>query len=327
MILAGDIGGTKTQLGLLRLDGDKLRLERKEVYRSQRHAGLEEIVSHFIKNNSGQETEVTAACFGVAGPVIDGVVNTTNLPWVVSSRRLSELLGLETVPLLNDLEAIAYGVGMLGDEEFVTLNKGEEAKGNAGIIAAGTGLGVACLFWNGERHIPAASEGGHVDFAPRNQTEFELLKFLLAKYDRVSVERVVSGPGLFSIYDFLRSSGYGKESEAIAARLKSEDPSSVVSAAAMAGECELCSQALEIFISLYGATAGNLALTILATGGMYIGGGIAPKIIDKLRDGTFMGAFLAKGRFTQLMAKIPVRVIMNDQTPLLGAARVAARLF
>jgi glucokinase len=321
MLLAGDIGGTKTQLGLFEADGRKFRLVRKEIYRSQHYSGLGEIVGAFV---AGLDSPITAAGFGIAGPIIDGVCNTTNLPWVVSGRHLAEQLSLSSVELLNDLEAIAHGVALLSPDEMVTLNEGDQVPGNAGIVAAGTGLGIANLFWNGERHIPSASEGGHVDFAPRDQLEFELLRYLLTKYERVSVERVVSGPGIFAIYEFLRSAGYGSESPELALRLTREDPSSVVSAAALSGESPLAAKALDVFTSLYGSVAGNLALTIMATGGIYIGGGIAPKIIEKMKDGTFLGAFLAKGRFTQLMARIPVRIILNNETPLLGAARVAA---
>jgi glucokinase len=323
MILAGDIGGTKTILGLFEVSGDALRPAREAQYQSQKFRGLEEIIEQF-RGGAGESIE--AACFGVAGPIIDGECITTNLPWVVSARRLALLLSLPSVILLNDLESIGFGTAALNPDEWVELNKGESGRGNAGIIAAGTGLGTACLFWDGTRHIPSASEGGHIDFAPRDQLQIELLQFMLHKYERVSVERILSGPGLFHIYDFLRSSGYRREAPVVAARFQDQDPSVVISTAALAGEDELSVKALEMFVSIYGATAGDLALILKATGGLYIGGGIAPKIIDKLREGSFISAFIDKGRFTSLMTTIPVRVILNDRVALLGAARVAAGL-
>lgn len=326
MILAGDIGGTKTQLGLFRLNGSKLEILRKAVYPSSQYDGLEAIIRIFTADIGSR---VGSAAFGIAGPIINGVCNTTNLPWVVSSEKIAALLHLDSVVLLNDLEAIGYGVGLLAEDEYAVLNQGSpsNAGSNAGIIAAGTGLGVACMFWDGIRHIPSASEGGHVDFAPRNELEFQLLNHLLKQHERVSVERIVSGTGIPVIYEFLKSTGYAEPLPALEARIAEGDAGSVISAAALRRECPLSIKTLDLFTSLYGAAAGNLALTIMATGGIYVGGGIAPKIIDKICDGTFMKSFLAKGRFRSLLESIPVRVILNDQTPLLGAARVAANLF
>lgn len=319
MILAGDVGGTKTQLCLFEIEGS-LRPTRKSIFASQSYEALELIVTEFVE---GVDERLDAACFGVAGPITDGNCITTNLPWNVKSSSLARVLSLPRVVLLNDLEAFGYGIPLLALEEMHILNAGEESNGNAGIVAAGTGLGVAGLFWDGKQHLPSASEGGHVDFAPRNKIEIELLRFLLKQFDHVSVERIVSGPGLLLIYDFLRSSGYGKESPEMQSRLTVQDPSSVISAAALTGDDELSVQALDLFTAIYGATAGNLALTLMAKGGIYVGGGIAPKILRKLKDGTFMRAFLDKGRFSSLLAKMPVRVILNDELPLLGAARVA----
>lgn len=323
MILAGDIGGTKTQLGFFKVENGTIRSVRKAVFPSQEYGGLEEIVARFLAE---KPERVEAACFGVAGPIIDGKCVTTNLPWIVSSNSLAELLSIETPALLNDLEAFGYGVPLLEERHLFVLNLGQEMKGNAGIIAAGTGLGEASLFWDGARHVPSASEGGHVDFAPRNETEIELLRFMLKRHDRVSVERLLSGPGLFLIYDFLRSTGHGNESKTVTGKLVEADPSSVVSTAALIEDDPLSKLALDMFVSIYGATAGNLALTLMATGGIYVGGGIAPKILTKLKDGSFMKAFVDKGRFSALLSTIPVRVILNDEAPLLGAARVAAQL-
>ena len=331
MILAGDIGGTKTILGLFEVEDGALRPVRQESYPSREHRGLEEIVTKFM---AAAPAPVAAACFGVAGPVVEGQSVTPNLPWVVNSHALAQALRADSVTLINDLEATAYGVLGLPPEETVTLNEGAPPPaniggnigGNIGVIAAGTGLGIAGLFWDGKRHIPSASEGGHVDFAPRDQLEIDLLRHLLSQYDRVSVERIVSGPGLYNIYQFLRASGHGEESPEVVRRLAGQDPSSVISAAALAGECDLCVEALDLFTAVYGATAGNLALTLKAVGGIYVGGGIAPKIVAKIKDGTFINAFMNKGRLSPLLAQVPVRVVMNSKTALLGAARAAADL-
>jgi len=321
MILAGDIGGTKTNLGFFDLQEGALRAREQQSFPSRDHVGLEAIVQKFM---AGASVQVTAACFGVAGPVVDGQSVTPNLPWIVSAENLARTLNLESVNLINDLEATAHGIPALKPEEMLTLNEGAVEQGNAALVAAGTGLGVASLFWDGKRHAPSASEGGHMDFAPRNMLEIELLKYMMTKHSRVSIERVLSGPGLFNIYDFLRASGYGTESDEIAARFAENDPSSVIAQAALAHECKMCVKALDMFAAIYGATAGNIALTMKAIGGVYIGGGIAPKISEKLKDGTFIGAFMDKGRLSSLVATIPVRVILNDKTALLGAARVAA---
>jgi glucokinase len=322
MILAGDIGGTKTNLGLFESAGGPLRLVRAESFPSRDYVGLESIITEFM---SGGGPTVSAACFGVAGPVVGGRTVTPNLPWVVDSHVLARTIKVGAVTLINDLEATAHGIFELKPEEMVTFNEGARAQGNAALVAAGTGFGVAGLFWDGREHIPSASEGGHVDFGPRNHLEIDLLKYMMTKHSRVSVERVLSGPGLFNIYSFLVQAGYAEESPEIARSMLEDDPSKVISNAALASECELCVKALDMFSAIYGAAAGNVALTLKATAGVYVGGGIAPKIIEKLKDGTFIGAFMDKGRLTPLVANIPVRVIMNDKTALLGAARVAAR--
>ncbi|HEX8088963.1 MAG TPA: glucokinase [Blastocatellia bacterium] len=322
MILAGDIGGTKTNLGLFDAGEDSLRLLRHQSFPSKEYTGLEAIISRFMAGEGGP---LSAACFGVAGPVLNGQSVTPNLAWVVDSDSIARVLNLERVTLINDLEAMGYGVAELRPEEMLALNQGTAVEGNAALVAAGTGLGVASLFWDGRRHVPSASEGGHADFAPRNPLEIGLLRHMQTKHSRVSCERVLSGPGLFNIYDFLRASGYGKEDHQIAEAFHTNDPSSVISKAALAGRCTMCVKALDMFASIYGAVAGNIALTLKAIGGVYIGGGIAPKILEKLKDGAFIGAFMDKGRLSPLLATIPVRVILNDKTPLLGAARVAAK--
>lgn len=323
MILAGDIGGTKTNLGLFDVADGALTSRNQKSFPSNRYAALESIVDEFM--TAAGQPSVAAACFGVAGPVVEGRSVTPNLAWVVESMSLASRLKLDSVALINDLEATAHGIAELKPEEFATLNEGTPETGNAALIAAGTGLGSTSLFWDGERYVPSASEGGHMDFAPRDQLETRLLAYLMDKHGHVSVERVLSGPGLFNIYDFLRSTGYAKESPSVVERFKQNDPSSVVANAALACECGMCEKALDMFASIYGAAAGNVALLLKATAGVYVGGGIAPKIIEKLKDGTFMKAFTAKGRLSSLLEAIPVRVILNDKTALVGAARVAAR--
>ena len=323
MILAGDIGGTKTNLGLFDVAGGVLRPGNQQSFPSKRYEGLESIVAEFL--SAAATPAVDAACFGIAGPVLDDRSVTPNLPWVVKSESLASQLKLDSVALINDLEATAHGIAELNPDEFATLNQGAPDVGNAALIAAGTGMGSASLFWDGLKHIPSASEGGHIDFAPRDQLEIRLLQYLLEKYGHVSVERVVSGPGLLNIYDFLRSTGYAKEDPIVVQRFAQSDPSSVVANAALANECQLCIKALDVFAGVYGAVAGNVALLLKATAGVYIGGGIAPKIVEKLKDGTFMKAFTAKGRLASLLEAIPVSVIMNYKTALLGAARVACR--
>jgi glucokinase len=321
IILAGDIGGTKTNLGLFdRVDGT-LTLLREQSYPSRNYPGLESIIQEFMSTAG----PIAAACFGIAGPVIEGRSITPNLPWSVESQSLASLLKLDSISLINDLEATAQGIAELKPEEFVALNEGTAEPGNAALIAAGTGLGTASLFRNGEVLIPSASEGGHADFAPRNQLEIQLLQHLLTKHRHVSIERVLSGPGLFVIYEFLRDINYATETSAILERFKDRDPSSVIANAALAGECDLCLKALDMFAGIYGAVAGNVALQLKAIAGVYVGGGIAPKIIEKLKDGAFMKAFTDKGRLSSLLEAIPVRVIMNDRTALLGSARVAAK--
>ena len=323
MILAGDIGGTKTNLGLFDIADGSLTSVDQKGFLSSRYPNLESIVDEFL--TEAGSPPVVSACFGVAGPVVEGHSITPNLPWIIEAMSLASRLKLVSVGLINDLEATAYGIAELEPQEFAALNQGTRETGNAALVAAGTGFGNACLFWDGDRHVPSASEGGHIDFAPRDQLETDLLKHLRDKYGHVSVERVVSGPGLFNIYDFLRSTRYARESPTVVERFKHDDPSSVISNAALARECEMCEKALDMFVSIYGAAASNVALVLKATAGVYVGGGIAPKIIEKLQDGTFMKAFIDKGRLSALLKDIPVLVILNDKTPLLGAARVAAR--
>lgn len=321
MILAGDVGGTKTNLALFQDFNGRLLPVREERYVSKDAKSLEEIVAKFM---AGRPEKIDAACFGIAGPVRKGRCETTNLAWIVDSGVLAHQLGLKTTTLINDLEANAYGIETLTPNDFLTLNEGaKDAEGNIAVVAAGTGLGEAGMYWDGKNQRPFATEGGHSDFAPRNELEVELWRFLQKEFGRVSYERVLSGPGLYNVYRFLRDTGRGKEEPWLAQAIQGSHPSSAVSQAALEGKSDLCVRALDLFIDIYGAEAGNFALKLMATGGVYIGGGIAPKNAPRFVTGRFMEAFLDKGRFRTLLSQIPVKVILNDKTALLGSARCA----
>ncbi len=272
--------------------------------------------------------KVTAACFGVPGPVRDGRLRLTNLPWTLDRRELTRNLKIDYVFLINDLQANAYGIAELDAEQIYTLSEGDAQQvGNRALISAGTGLGEGFIVWDGRNYVPYPSEGGHADFAPRNRDEFELLRFLGQKYNgRISYERVVSGPGLKNIYEFLREVQGLEEPAWLAERMTQEDPNAVITESALKATSKICEKALDMFVSAYGAEAGNLALKILSVGGLYVGGGIAPRILEKLKDGTFMKAFTDKGRMSQLLVNMPVRVILESRTALIGAAAYAEAL-
>ena len=320
MILAGDVGGTKVHLALYDFINGKLEYKRDERYPAKNYAGLQEIVREFL----GAE-KVTSACFGVPGPVRDGRLRLTNLPWTLDSRELSNELGIQYVFLINDLEANGYGIAELQPNQIYTLSEGDASQtGNRALIAAGTGLGEGILIWNGRSHTPYPSEGGHADFAPRNEDEIDLLRFLKQKYNgRISFERVVSGMGLTNVYEFLREVRGIEEPTWLAERMANEDPNAVITELAMAARSEICEKALDMFVSAYGAESANLALKVLSVGGFYVGGGIAPRIIEKLKDGSFMRAFTDKGRLSQLLVNMQVRVILESRAALLGAAAYA----
>lgn len=334
MILAGDIGGTSTRLALVQPAGGKVSVVVQAKYKSREHQGLDEIVEAFVteQQQAGHTEQIEHAAFGIAGPIRGGKVHTPNLPWIVDAAQLAAELNVADVHLLNDLEANANGIPVLQPVDFVTLNAGKpDLQGNAAIISAGTGLGEAGIAFDGKQLHPFPCEGGHSDFAPRNELEAEILlhlrdKFRDVSHGHVSYERVLSGPGLVNIYEFLLATGRGQESPEIAAAMKTSDPAATISRAALAGSCPVCIQAMDMFVSFYGAEAGNIALTMLATRAVYIGGGIAPKIIAKLKGPQFLEAFQAKGRMRPLMTSIPIHVIMNEYTALLGAARYAAQL-
>jgi glucokinase len=330
VILAGDIGGTKTNVGLFEVVDGVPRLLRAERLRSAEYPGLAALLAAFLAQVPGRRIEV--ACFGVPGPVLENRASTPNLAWEIDGAYVAKTLGLPRVLLINDLVATAEGTALLREEEMVVLQAGAPdlpgREGNRALIAAGTGLGMSLLPRVGALWVPVPSEGGHADFAPRNEEEIGLLRHLRERFGRVSVERVLSGPGLFNIYSYLRDAHHEPENPLVReAMSRGEDPARVIGQAGLAasGEqrCDLCSRALGIFAAVYGAVAGNLALTGTATGGIWLGGGIAPKILPRLTDGLFLQTFVAKGRFVPFLERVPVRVILNDRTAMLGAARRA----
>lgn len=349
MILAGDIGGTKTNLALYDWTTERTEPLRLESFHSRDYKSLEDVLLEFLEPDrpailpersetaesgaahGGKQTvepmKITAACFGIAGPVVDNHSHTTNLPWVVYGEVIAQQFGIPRVQLLNDLESTAYGILSLRPDEIEVLNAGVPPKKRhaLALIAAGTGLGEAILFWDGKSYRPIPSEGGHTDFAPNNDNEIELLRYLRSQYLHVSYERVLSGPGLHAIYEYLRDT---KKNEPtwLAEKIRAGNPAAEIAEAGLQGQAEIAEQALDLFASVYGAEAGNLALKALALDGVYVAGGIAPKLITKLRDGTFMKAFTNKGRYKRLMTNMPVKVVMNQHTALLGAASVAAAL-
>lgn len=333
MILAGDIGGTKSNLGLFEVENGALRLVRSAKYRSPDYSGLPALIEDFLAAGSAKGS-IDAACFGIPGPVIDNRASTPNLAWVVDGAVVAAEIKVPVVALINDLVATAEGLPLLTADEVTVLQPGvpeaADREGNRALIAAGTGLGMALIPRAGAGWMPVPSEGGHMDFAPRTEEEIGLLRYLRERYGRVSVERVVSGPGLFNIYQYLRDVLRLPESPQVREALaRGEAPARVIGESGLAGAasgCPLCSRALEMFVAAYGAMAGNLALLGTATGGVWLGGGIAPKILPRLTDGLFLQTFVAKGRFVPFLEKIAVRVILNDRAALLGAARHAAAL-
>jgi len=322
MILAGDIGGTNSRLAFFEEQGGELRLLLHRDFPSRQARGLEEIVARFVAQEGRR---VECAGFGVAGPVRDGRCTATNLPWVIEAAALARELGLPAVALLNDLEAYAWGALELPATDFLVLNPGAlGASGNAAVVAAGTGLGQAGLYWDGQRHHPFACEGGHADFAPNGDLQVELYRYLAGKFGHVSCERVLSGPGLENVYNFLRDTRRFPEPAWLGEELRAaENPPATIARGALEHKAEICEQALDLWTAVYGSEAGNFALRILATGGVYLGGGIAPKIRSKLQEPTFLRAFVAKGRMQALLESVPVRIILNESAGLVGAARCA----
>ena len=320
MILAGDIGGTRTRLAAFQTEGSRLQCAVERTYNSQEHAGLSEILSQFIRNEG---IPVHSACIGVAGPVRSGSSKISNLPWTIDSRELAKQLKLNSVGLLNDLEAYAYGIDALESSDFTTLSEGsEDAEGNRAVISARTGLGVAGLYWDGFRHHPFACEGGHADFAPKDELQTELLVHLQKRYGRVSCERLLSGPGIRNIYEFLRDTKKAEEPDWLHEQISgAKDVPALISKVAREGKAPICSQTMTLFVGIFGAETGNCALHYMTTGGIYIGGLIAAKNVDRMKEPIFMQSFLDKGRMGALLKDMPVKIIVNDDCGLIGAAR------
>jgi len=317
-ILSGDIGGTKTRLAIRIATGGELVPGPAETYASREYPSLTQIARHFLAMLEGP---VDAACFGVAGPVREGRCRTTNLPWIVDARELARDLEIPRVELLNDLEAMAWAIPILPPSSFEALAAGEpDPAANAALIAAGTGLGEAGLAWNGQRLAPFATEGGHTSFAPTSELEIALLHYLAKRYEHVSWERVVSGPGLITLHEFLTTHRRAPVPPWLAEEMRTGDPAAAISRAALAERDELAGEALDLFVHLYGAEAGNLALKMMARRGVFLGGGIAAKILPRLRGSVFLAAFAGKGRMRPLLEAMPVQVLLDEGAPLTGAA-------
>ncbi len=318
MILAGDVGGTKSNLAFF---NEQLEVVAARTCHSSQFPNLEAMVEQFV---AGSKPELAA--FGVAGPVLNGVCKTTNLPWVVDSQEMARKLGIASVGLLNDLEATAYGLEVLKPRDYSVINEGHPVpEGNQAVIAAGTGLGEAGITWDGGRRRPFPCEGGHAGFSPCNDLEVELARYLLARFGYNECELVLSGPGLVRIVDFLRDTKRGEVESWLEEEMTYTDPAAAISHAGLEGTSQICVQALNMFVSIYGAETANLGFKVMATGGIFVGGGIAPKILRKLIDGRFLTAFLGKGPLRAVLENMPLKVILNEKTALLGAAYYAAR--
>jgi glucokinase len=320
MILAGDIGGTKSRLALFEPGGSARAPVIDRRLPSRDHPSLEALLAEFL---AAAPARPTRAVLGIAGPVVGGCVDTTNLPWRIDSRAVSDALEGAPVELLNDLETTAWGLTQLGPAEIEPLAVGNPTPGNRALVAAGTGLGEAFVVWNGGAWHPSASEGGHTDFGPRDDLEDELNRWLRAKYGRVSYERILSGPGLADLYRFMSATGRGAEPPEVAARFAAApDPAVVVTETGLDGSCGRARLTLERFAAIYGAEAGNVALKALSVNGLFIGGGIAPRIAPVLRAGGFLQAFRTKGRLSPVLERMPVNLILDDRAALWGAAVV-----
>ncbi len=330
-VLAGDIGGTKTNLGIFEVSQNRVESLFELSNINEEFSSLEEIIEKFIQQGVkelGKESSILQfdhACFGVAGPVHNNYSQMTNLSWIIDGQKIKQQFNWQSVSLLNDMEANAWGISALDDNDFIVLNQGdakpEHIRSNASIISAGTGLGEAGLFWDGTQHIPFASEGSHADFSPTSDKEYCLYQFLQKKYQgHVSWERIVSGMGLENLYQFLCLDNNAQTPDWLAQQMREGDTAAAISKAALEAKDELCEQALDWFVYFYAREAGNHALKIMSRGGVYLGGGIAPKIITRLQSRQFMQAFYNKGRMTNLLKAMPVKVIMNDKTALYGPA-------
>jgi glucokinase len=322
MVLAGDVGATKTNLALMRAEGDHQAIYKEAQYKSQQYKSFNEMADHFLDDLPLPES----VCIGVAGPVMNNKAKLTNLLWEIDGNEIAGQMGVEKVELLNDLEATAYGLVMLKQKDIKVIHAGAHAAvGNAALIAHGTGLGEAGLFWDGNYYHPFATEGGHTDFAARTDFDFELFTYLQKKFDHVSWERVVSGPGIASIYQFLRDVKNSEEPGWLKDKFNNGDMAAVISQ--QAAQSEICKETMQHFIRYLAAESANLVLKFKATGGLYIGGGIAPQIVSLLNNHSFVASFCNSGRLNYLLEMVPIKIILNPKTALLGAAYYGARNF
>lgn len=328
-VLTGDIGGTKTLVQIADADGGEVRVLAERRFDSAAYQSFTALLGAFVAAERGALEGVTRACFAVAGPVRDTpagqTVKVTNLPWEIQARALETEFGLARVRLINDFEAIGYGLEALAESDFIVLQAGEPAPhGPRAVLGAGTGLGQAILLWQGSRYAVVPTEGGHASFGPTDELQLELARYLIETCGRASYELILSGPGLARVYDFLKARGEAPESLAVARAMQANDPAAAIADAALKQNDPLAQKALDVFVRVYGTQAGNLALTAGATGGLYIAGGIAPKIISRLTDGAFLAAFRDKGKMSPYVARVPVRVVMNTNVGLIGAAMAAS---
>jgi len=314
MILAGDIGGTKTHLALFK--GQEF--DHLKTFPSKDYESLRKIVKEYLESVPSEGIEL--AVFAIAGPVKNGVCKTTNLPWVVDAPQLAKDCGLPAAALLNDLEANAFAIEILEKDQLTTLHPGKNGQGNRAVVSPGTGLGEAGLFWDGDKHHPFPSEGGHCEFGPRNELQIDLCRYLLNRFGHSSYERVLSGPGLHNIFQFYLDVQKRQQPGWLAAEMKERDPAYVITEHALKGNCEVCSDTLDLFVSILGSEASNCALKYMALGGVFLGGGIPPKILPRLQTPAFLEGFVDKGRFRPLLEEVPIAVILDQKAALRGAA-------
>jgi glucokinase len=320
MLLAGDIGGTKTNLALFNEEEGDYGFTNLKEFPSQDYKNLKTIIHEYLKDCM-EVQEISMACFAIAGPVKEGICRATNLPWVVDAAALSKDLHIPKVYLINDLEANAYSIDILSKENILEIHPGKgKPKGNRCVVSPGTGLGEAGLYWDGKRHHPMAGEGGHCDFAPRNELQIDFCRYLYKRFGHGSYERALSGPGLVNIYDFFRDEKGMEEPAWLADEMKKDDPAKIITLNAFEGKSIICEKSLDLFVAIFGAECSNSVLKYMAIGGIYLGGGIPPKILPKLKEPLFFEGFLDKGRFRALLEEVPIRVILDDKASLKGAA-------
>lgn len=323
MMISGDIGGTKTNLALFEEEGTSYAYSHLATFPSRNYPNLKSILEEFLLQSKGilGNQKLQLASFAIAGPIEEGICKATNLPWIVDAKELAKTLGIPRVFLLNDLEANAYAIEILTSENLFELYEGKKrGRANCAVISPGTGLGEAGLYWDGQRHRPFASEGGHCDFGPRNELQLELCNYLIQRFGHASYERILSGPGLVNLYMFFRDVRKKEEPSWLRDEMKAQDPAKVITQHALSGKSDLCVDALNLFTSILGSEASNCALKFMAFEGIYLGGGIPPKILPKLKEASFRNGFLDKGRFKDLLEEMPIRVILDDKAALKGAA-------